>query len=273
MAGSVVLITGASAGFGRACAERLGRLGHRVYGTSRGAEFPERAAFGASPLMIPMDVRDEASVQRAVDFVSKQEGRIDVVVNNAGVGLAGAIEDTSIAEAKALFDTNFFGVQRVCRAVLPAFRAQQSGHIVNISSLGGLVTIPFQGFYSASKYALESMSDALRMELAPFGIHVTLLEPGDFKTGFTESRVFSAGSGEGSAYRESCQRAVAVMERDERNGADPEQLAELLAKIIASPAPRTRYPVGAFGQRFAVAAGRLLPSALLDKALRSVYKV
>jgi len=194
-------------------------------------------------------------------------------VNNAGVGLAGAVEDTSVEEAKALFDTNFFGVQRVCRAVLPAFRAQAAGHIVNVSSLAGLVTVPFQGFYSASKYALESMSDALRMELAPFGIHVTLLEPGDFKTGFTRSRVFSAGTEEGSAYRDSCQRAVAVMEHDEQNGADPGQLAELLAKIIASPSPRHRYPVGALGQRLGVIAGRLLPSALLDKALRAIYKV
>ena len=129
------------------------------------------------------------------------------------------------------------------------------------------------GHYSASKYALESVSDALRMELRPFGVHVTLLEPGDFKTGFTESRVFSAESGEGSAYRERCQRAVAVMERDEQNGADPRQLAELLAKIIASPSPRSRYPVGALGERLAVAARRVLPSALLDRAIGALYKV
>ncbi|MBW2280710.1 MAG: SDR family oxidoreductase [Deltaproteobacteria bacterium] len=269
----VVLITGASAGFGRACAEHLGRLGHRVYGTSRRAAFPESADLHSSPLMVPMDVCDDDSVQRAVDFVLKQEGRIDVVVNNAGVGLAGAVEDTSADEARALFETNLFGVLRVCRAVLPALRAQGSGLIVNVSSLGGLVTIPFQGFYSASKYALESMSDALRMELRPFGVHVTLLEPGDFKTGFTGSRVFSAESGEGSAYRDRCQRAVSVMEQDEQNGADPRQVAVLLAKIIASPSPRNRYPVGAWGQRLGVAVRRVLPSALLDKAIRAVYRV
>ena len=273
MTSRVVLITGASAGFGKACAEHLGRLGHRVYGTSRRAEFPGAAELRSSPLLLPMDVCDDDSVRRAVDFVRKQEGRIDVVVNNAGVGLAGAVEDTSVAEARALFETNFFGVLRVCRAVLPTLRAQGSGLIVNVSSLAGFVTVPFQGFYSASKNALESMSDALRMELRPFGMRVTLLEPGDFKTGFTENRVYTAGSGEGSVYRESCRRAVAVMEHDEQNGADPRQLAELLAKIIADPSPRHRYPVGALSQRLAVAARRVLPSALLEKAVRAVYKL
>ncbi len=273
----VVLITGASAGFGRACAEVLVEQGHKVYGTSRRAAFPDfvaapEAASQPAPVMIPMDVCDDDSVSSAVEFVLKQEGRIDVVVNNAGVGLAGSVEDTSVDEARALFETNFFGVLRVCRAVLPTLRAQRSGLIVNISSLAGFVTIPFQGFYSASKYALESMSDALRMELRPFGVRVTLLEPGDFKTGFTESRIFSTASGDDSVYRESCQRAVAVMENDERNGSDPRQLANLLAKIIATPSPRNRYPVGAFAQRLAVVASRVLPSALVDRALRAIYK-
>jgi NAD(P)-dependent dehydrogenase (short-subunit alcohol dehydrogenase family) len=275
MESRVVLITGASAGFGKACAERLSELGHRVYGTSRRANFPDAPDLEnhADPLMIPMDVCDDDSVRRAVEFVLKHAGRIDVVVNNAGVGLAGSVEDTSVEEARALFETNFFGVLRVCRAVLPNFRAQKSGLIVNVSSLGGLVTIPFQGFYSASKYALESMSDALRMELRPFGVRVTLLEPGDFKTEFTENRVFSDESGEGSAYHENCQRAVSVMEHDERNGSDPRQLADLLAKIVTSRSPRNRYPVGGLGERLAVAARRVLPSALIDKALRAAYKV
>ncbi|MCP4005576.1 MAG: SDR family oxidoreductase [bacterium] len=273
MTSRVILITGASAGFGKAGAEHLAALGHRVYGTSRRAAFPDSADAPPGPLMLPMDVCDDESVRQAVDFVLKREGRIDVLVNNAGVGLAGAIEDTSVEEAKALFETNFFGVLRVCRAVLPSLREQRSGHIVNISSLGGLVTIPFQGFYSASKYALESMSDALRMELRSFGIRVTLLEPGDFKTGFTDSRVFSAASEEGSAYRESCTRAVAVMERDEQNGADPRQLAELLAKVIANPSPRNRYPIGPFVQRYGVAARRWLPSTILEKALRAIYRI
>ena len=273
MTSKIVLITGASAGFGSASAEHLIRLGHRVYGTSRRAEFPTSVGPSSSLQMIPMDVCDDDSVRRAIEFVHQQEGRIDVVVNNAGVGLAGAVEDTSVEEAKALFETNFFGVLRVCRAALPILRSQQSGLIVNVSSLGGLVTIPYQGFYSASKYALESMSDSLRMELRPFGIHVALIEPGDFKTGFTESRIFSSEAGNDSVYAESCRRAVSVMEHDEQNGADPRLFAELLAKIIASPTPRNRYPVGALGQRLGVAARRVVPSALLDKALSAIYKL
>jgi short-subunit dehydrogenase len=220
-----------------------------------------------------MDVCDDDSVRRTVDFVLKREGRIDVVVNNAGVGLAGAVEDTSVEEARAIFETNFFGVLRVCRAVLPALREQGSGRIVNISSLAGLVTIPFVGFYSASKYALESMTDALRMEVEPYGVRVILVEPGDFKTGFTESRIYAADSGEGSPYRERCERAVGVMERDERNGADPRQLAELLAKIIAHPSPGIRYPVGGFVERFGVALRRVLPASVLEKAIRALYQV
>lgn len=274
--GRVVLISGASAGFGQASAEHLARLGHRVYGTSRRAELPAAAAPVERlpyPRMIPMDVGDDASVQRAVEHVVKCEGGIDVVVNNAGVGLAGAIEETSVDEAKALFETNVFGVHRVCRAVLPGFRARGEGLVVNVSSLGGLVTIPFQGFYSASKYALESMTDALRMELAPFGIRVVLIEPGDFRTGFTDHRSFAAEAGPASAYHERCRRAVAVMERDERNGSDPSLFAECLAGIIADESPRPRYPVGALGQRLAVAARGFVPTTLLDRALRALYKV
>jgi NAD(P)-dependent dehydrogenase (short-subunit alcohol dehydrogenase family) len=281
MTSSVVLITGASGGFGQSCAEHLAGLGHRVYGTSRRAEFPDsfdpssNLSFNpdSSPVMLPMDVCDDDSVRSAVDFVLKREGRIDVVVNNAGVGLAGAVEDTSVEEARSLFETNFFGVLRVCRAVLPTLREQGSGRIVNVSSLAGLVTIPFQGFYSASKYALESMTDAMRMELRPYGIQVTLIEPGDFKTGFTQSRIFAAASGEGSPYRESCERAVAVMEHDEQSGADPQQLAELLAKIIAKPSPGIRYPVGGLSQRLGVAARRVLPASIFEKIIRAIYKV
>lgn len=273
MASEVVLITGASSGFGKACAEHLGRLGYRVYGTSRRAAFPAPGAGGSFPAMIPMDVRDDASVCTAVDFVVEREGRLDVVVNNAGVGLAGAVEDTTPEEARELFETNFFGVLRVCRAVLPTLRRRGTGLIVNVSSIGGLVTIPFQGFYSASKFALESLTDALRMELKPFGVRVTLLEPGDFRTGFTERREFTADSRTNPAYRERCRTAVAVMEHDERNGADPEDLAGLLAKVMAKPAPRPRYLAGMFVQKLAVAIKRVAPAAWFEKAIMAYYKI
>ncbi len=274
MSSQVVVITGASSGFGQACAEHLAGLGHRVYGTSRSATFPKAdAPPTAGPLLIPMDVRDDASVRAALDFVLEREGRLDVVVNNAGVGLAGSVEDSTPEEARDLFETNLFGVHRVCRAVLPTLRKQGSGLIVNVSSLGGLLTIPFQGFYSASKFALESMSEALRMEVKPFGIRVILLEPGDFKTGFTENRIFAASASDGSLYAERCNRAIAVMENDEQNGADPIELARLLARLMEQSSPRLRHPIGMWFQKALVGARRVLPDGLLEKGIMGYYKL
>ena len=272
MSPQVVLITGASSGFGKASADHLAQLGHRVYGTSRRASFPEATPERDYPRMIPMDVCDDDSVDAAVKFVLAAEKRLDVVVNNAGLGIAGAVEDTSLQEGKDLFETNFFGVHRVCRAVLPTLREQRSGLIVNISSLGGLVTIPFQGFYSASKFALEALTGALRMELMPLGIRVTMIEPGDFITGFTDSRVFASQSSTNPTYQASCQRAVAVMEHDQQNGAIPIQLARTLATIMEKPSPRLRYAVGMPAQRLAVALRRVLPDRLVEKALMAYYK-
>lgn len=273
MSSQVVLITGASSGFGRVCAEHLSQRGHRVYGTSRRAGSPAPGETGAGPLVIPMDVRDDDSVRAAVDLVLAREARLDVVVNNAGVGIAGSVEDTLPDEAQALFDTNVFGVHRVCRAVLPALRRQGSGLIVNISSLGGRLTLPFQGFYSASKFALESMSEALRMEVKPFGIRVTMIEPGDFKTDFTANRTFVRAAGEDSVYAERCQLAVSVMEKDELGGSDPMQIARLLERIMENEAPRSRYPAGSFPERLFVGLKRVLPDALFERGVAAYYKV
>ena len=184
----MVLVTGASSGIGLACADLLARRGFRVYGASRTATEPERA-FPS----LRMDVDDDVSVAEGVARVLEREGRIDAAVNCAGFGIAGA---------KRQFETNFFGVLRVCRAVLPAMRERRAGTIVNVSSIAGLVPLPFQGFYSASKFALEGMSEALRMEVRPFGIRVVLVEPGDCRTHFTANRRPAAGADcSGSAYR------------------------------------------------------------------------
>lgn len=273
----VVLITGASSGFGKSCAERLAREGHRVYGTSRRASWASPATPEPGtpkfPILIPMDVDSDDSVREGIERILKREGRLDIVVNNAGIGIAGSIEDTSPGEARALFETNFFGVHRVCRAALVPMRAQSSGLIVNISSLAGRVTIPFQGFYSASKYALEALTEALRMEVATLGVRVTMIEPGDFATGFTDARVIAASAGAGSAYTARCRAAVTVMENDERSGANPDLVADLLSKIIRTHSPRVRYPVGMYGQRFGVALGRFLPAGLLERALKALYKL
>lgn len=165
----VVLVTGASSGIGKACAEHLFKQGYRVYGTSRNAQSSEsnKAKDKTSDPhfeMIKMDVDDDLSVQKGIELIVQCEGRLDAVVNCAGVAIAGAVEDTTIEEAKSQLETNFYGTLRVCRAVLPSLRKQRHGYIVNISSVAGLIGIPFQAFYSANKFALEGMTEALRME-------------------------------------------------------------------------------------------------------------
>lgn len=273
MSERVVLVTGASAGFGQACVQHLGQQGHRVYGTSRRAEFSAVGQAPTVPVMIPMDVRDDASVRTAVAHVLEREGRLDVVVNNAGVGLAGAVEDSSLSEAKALFETNFFGLLRVCHQAVPVMRDQGSGLIINIGSIGGPVAIPFQSMYSASKNAVAALTQSLRMEARPFGVRVTLVEPGDFKTQFTSSRVFSAASQTNPAYRKRCRLAIGVMERDEQAGADPADLARLVSRLIAHPSPAPHYRVGMIFQRLAAALRPLLPARIFERAITRYYEI
>jgi NAD(P)-dependent dehydrogenase (short-subunit alcohol dehydrogenase family) len=270
--GPVVLITGASSGLGRSCAERLHARGCRVYGTSRRA--PENGDSAAGYALIGMDVTSEESVRRAIELILAREGRLDVVLNNAGDGIAGAIEDTSIEEARQQLDTNFFGVLRVCRAVLPAMRRRGAGLIVNVSSLGGLIGLPFQGLYSASKFAVEGMTEVLRMEVKPFGVRVVLVEPGDFRTGFTAQRRRVRAAGPESPYAGRFGKALAVMERDEQGGADPLGVARLVERIIAMRAPRPRYKVGSFFQTLSAGLLRkILPQKLFEALLMMSYDI
>jgi len=266
----VVLITGASSGIGEACAKRLAAEGDRVYGTSR---HPKEEASVPGLRMIVMDVNSDESVAAAIDEIVRVEGRIDVVVNNAGFGIAGAVEDTSIEEAKALFETNFFGMLRICRVVLPVMRKSQRGTIVNISSLGGRIGLPYQGLYSATKFAVEGMSEALRMEVRQFGVHVIMIEPGDFRTGFTANRHYVAGVRDNSAYAGGFERTIKVAEKDEQTGSSPEQIARLLVRILRNNSPRVRYSVGGISQRGAAVLKGLLPSRTFEWALMKYYRV
>ncbi len=291
----VVLVTGASSGIGKACAELLAARGCRVYGTSRRAPraVAEAGTSEAAPLlrMIPLDVTSDASVEAAVGIVLAREGRIDAVVNNAGFGIAGAAERTTIEEAREQFETNFFGTVRVCLAVLPVMRQQGRGRIVNISSIAGQVAVPFQAFYSASKFAIEGFSEALRAEVAPFGVRVVLVEPGDFRTGFTAARRMATGANKspvgreqdvpvgrgfslaGAAYADNQARALAVMEHDETHGATPDAVAQLVHRIITSRSPGVRYAVGPFFERVTLLLKRLLPSRLLSWGIAKYYGV
>jgi len=273
----VVLITGASSGFGEACARHLSQKGYRVYGTSRNAAVETKLdpspANGPFLRMIPMDVRETTSVNKGVTYIIDREGSIDVVVNNAGVAVAGPVEEISVDDVKSQFETNFFGAVRVCQAVIPTMRAQHSGYIVNISSIGGVMGIPFQSAYSASKFALEGFSEAFRIEVKPFGVHVVLIEPGDFKTSSTKNRIKLAMSGKNSAYAEQYHTALTLMENEEKNGQPPEKLAQLLEKIITHPSPKVRYTIGKLEQRFSTIYKRLVPSAMYERAFMKYYKL
>lgn len=236
-----------------------------MYGGARGAV----TAAGVEALSL--DVASDSSVAEAVEKILAREGRLDVLVNNAGFGIGGAIEDTTVEEAQEQFDVNFFGVHRMCRAVLPIMRGQKSGYIFNIGSIGGLIGIPFQGFYSATKFALEGFSEALRLETQPFGIHVVLIEPGDHRTAFTQKRRWAKGAQEGSAYADRSQKAVARMAADEQAGPGPEGIARLLHELTNDPRPRLRYTAGPAAQRAAVWFKRMLPYAAIEKIMRDHY--
>lgn len=270
---SVVLVTGASSGFGASIARKFAEQGYRVYGTSRKPKPAGTSALPANLEMLEMDVTSNESVDAAVANILGKEGRLDIVVNNAGIGLAGAVEDTTVEEARSLFETNFFGVHRVCRAVIPQMRKQASGHIINIGSMGAVVAIPFQVFYSASKAAIAMLSDGLSMELKPFGIKVTRIEPGDYKTAFTGNRIFVAAADTSTVYLDSCRRAIAVMERDEQNGADPEGLAVALLKIVQMQSPGLNYRMGMFAQKALVGLVPFLPARTVEKLLMKSYNI
>jgi short-subunit dehydrogenase len=262
----IVLIAGASSGIGLVTAQRLHAGGYRVYGASR------RKVDGDIP-WLTMDVTSDGSVADGVAAVLAAEGRIDALVNCAGFGIAGAIEDTSVAEAQAQFETNFFGTVRCCRAVLPVMRQQLRGLIVNVGSLAGLIAVPFQGFYSASKFALEGYSEALRMEVKRHGIDVSIVEPGDFNTGFTAARLRVAGAGPDSAYHADCERALRQMEQDEAGGLKPDRVAALIERIITTKRPRLRYRVGKTTQTAAVGLKYLLPEGVFESLVMTSFHV
>ncbi len=263
----VILVTGASCGFGQLIAAHLASRGHRVFGTSRRV-LPDTGQVR----MLVLDVTDEVLVERAVAQVIAEAGRIDVLINNAGVGLCGAVEDTTLAEAQWQMDTNFFGPVRMIRAVLPHMRKHGSGRIITVSSLAGLAGLPFQPFYSASKYAIEGLNEALRLELTGSGIDATTLNPGDFKTGFTDARVFTqhARNGVNAAQLAT---TLAIYERDEQQGTDPRQVAELVARLIEKPSLDVRYPVGSIGQRAGIFAKRLMPARLFEWLMKATYSI
>jgi NAD(P)-dependent dehydrogenase (short-subunit alcohol dehydrogenase family) len=264
VAGTTVLVTGASAGIGRACADRLAASGWTVVGASRrgiGADD------GTSWEGIRMDVDDDGSVLDAVATVTRRLGRVDALVAAAGWGLAGPAEETPMVDVKAQFETNFFGVVRTVQAVLPTMRAHGGGRLVLIGSIGGQIGIPFQAFYSASKFALEGFAEAIAYEVAPFGIGVSLVDPGNTRTEFTSARrTTSQGTG---VYAGALSKALTVMERDEQQGSDPAVVARAVARVLRASHPPRRRSVGRSVERLGTVAKRLMPYRFFEAAARS----
>lgn len=263
----VVLVTGASSGFGKAIAHRLAEAGHRVFGT----HLQPMDDMGRVRMLV-LDVNDQASVDGCMNALIAEAGRIDVLINNAGYGICGAVEDTTIEEAQAQLNTNFFGAVRMLRAALPHMRRQGSGRIITTSSMAGLAALPYQPYYSASKFALEGLNEALRLELAGSGIDATTINPGDFKTGFTAARVFTKQARQG-IHAAQLDRTLAIYEHDEKNGADPSLVAALMQRLVEAPRVGVRYSVGRLDQRFSMLIKRVIPATLFERLVKATYKL
>lgn len=275
--GNTVLITGASSGIGQAISIALAKMGFNVYGTSR-SEKPDtyNEIISSSDnykgflRMIQLDVCSEESIKKAVDLVVSEEGTIDILINNAGMGIAGSVEDTTTEESLKQFDTNFFGVLRMCRNVIPIMRNNKKGLIINISSVAGLIAIPFQAMYSSSKYAVEALTEALRIEIKPFGINVSMVEPGDTKTNFTEKRIYAAGANRNSAYSTKFEKSIKAMEKSELNGPGPDKIVKAVIKIINMKNPPIRITAG-FSYKVIVFLKRILPARLVSYIVSKIY--
>ena len=263
----VVLITGISSGFGLETARLLSQEGHTVYGTVRREVEP-------LPQMhyLKVDVRDPEAVKEAVSQVIHQEGRIDVLVNNAGMGIGGPLEFATEEEVREQMDANFMGLVHFVKAVLPYMRKQGSGKIIALSSIGGLMGLPFQGFYSASKFAIEGYCEALRLETRKMGITVVVVRPGDFSTGFTASRKKTANDEALQVYKTYAE-SMGKIEHDETGGLKPQVLAQKISKIIRKKNPRHGYVVASFEQRLSVFLKRILPAKWFALILGSYYKL
>jgi NADP-dependent 3-hydroxy acid dehydrogenase YdfG len=242
----VWFITGASTGFGRLLAETALRAGHKVIATARK---PEQIAnlghhYSDRCLVLPLDVTNQGQIDSAVTQAFAQFGRVDVLVNNAGYGVAGAIEEVSQAEFMPMFETNVFGLLRVTRAFLPYLRKQRSGHILNLSSIGGVVASPGMGFYNSTKFAVEGISEALAAELAPLGIHVTIIEPGPFRTDFlgrsgvvAKTRIADYDGTAGNMRKY-------FAENDGKQKGDPVRAVQAMMQVVESPDPPLRLLLG-----------------------------
>ena len=260
-----VLVTGASSGIGFEIATYLSSKGYKVYGASRTA--PSSDTF--TP--IKLDVTDQESVDRGIDQIISNEGKIDVLVNNAGVGSAGAVEKTPIDDIKRSFEVNLFGVVRLCQAVLPYMREQKYGRIINMSTLGSMLGLPFRGFYSGSKGAMDLMTESLRLEVERFGIQACTIHPGEVSTNIGEHRIVSIEKDD-PVYGSAIERAFKELEDSVAHGKDPKLFGPYIEKIIRSKKVKRNYYIGTFNELLGVKLKKFLPYYIYEKIIRAYFK-
>jgi short-subunit dehydrogenase len=258
----VIVITGHSEGIGQATAKILHNLGHTVYGLSRQVkkEIPYQS--------FSVDITNESEVSEAIKTIISKEGRIDVLINNAGMGISGALENTSLEDARMLFDVNFFGSVSLMKQVIPHMRDQSFGKIINISSLASAFPLPFQAFYSASKAALTNLSLALYNEVSPFNIDICVLLPGDIKTSFTRAR--KKNSNDHTAYNNRVSQSIATMEKDEQNGMSPDVIGHYISKMISKKRMPKVVTLG-FKYTWMLRLEKLLPTSIVIKIIGALY--
>ncbi|MBR4760591.1 MAG: SDR family NAD(P)-dependent oxidoreductase [Lachnospiraceae bacterium] len=262
---TTVLVTGASSGIGKACAEIFAKRGYAVTGVSRHCkEGVKRYRGGGSITMARLDVTDEEAV---FDFV-KEAGGFDIAVLAAGMGVAGAVEDVPTSLVRQQMEINYFGVLNASRALLPWMRRKKDGFICIVGSFGGKVSIPMQAHYSATKYALEALSDAMRMECEPYGVRVSIIEPGDTRTGFTRNRRLYMK--DGSVYNDTVRHAVGIMSHDEKNGDSPMLSARQVYRMSQMPNPPARVVIG-WKYKLLWQAVKFMPDALREKIIKGLY--
>lgn len=264
----VVLVTGASSGIGKSIAAFLSEKDMKVYGTSRKPQNNQNVPF----TFVALDVLDTTSITAAISFIIEEEGKLDVLVNNAGMGITGPIEDTPTDEMRKVFDTNLFGAIDVMKAVLPQMRKQQSGTIINVTSIAGYMGLPFRGMYSATKGALELVTESIRMEVKNFGIHITNVAPGDFATNIAAGR-YHTPVFEDSAYKKVYAENLALMDAHVDTGMNPIEMAKAVYRIINTKNPKVHYKVGGFMEKFSIVLKRILPDKMYEKLLMNHYKL
>lgn len=264
----VVLITGGSSGIGKSIGEFLKSKNYKIYGTSRN---PSKNTNNTFPLLA-LDVTKQETILSVISEIMKAEGRIDILINNAGIGITGPLEETPDSEIKKAFDTNYFGPLNVIKAVLPVMRKQGGGLIINVTSIAGYMGLPYRGIYSATKGALELTTEAYRMELRGSNIKMTNVAPGDFATNIAAGR-YHAPVLEDSPYNKAYKNTLKLMDLHVDEGKNPLVMARVIYKIIQKNNPRGHYRVGDLLQKFSVVLKRILPDKIYEKILLKHYKL